>query len=86
MNHRIWINIKQIEEKLVVLVVPNAKNRSLIQYKDYVGPSAVGSNTLVYVIHFQGVRRDNLGLEPGDLNLGMDLDKDLNLRTPMEIK
>jgi hypothetical protein len=33
----------------------------------------------VYVIHFQGVRPDNLGLEPGDLNFGMDLDKDLNL-------
>jgi hypothetical protein len=85
-NYRIWINIKQIEEKLVVLVVPHAKNRSLIQYKDYVGPSAVGCNTLVYVIHFQGVRRDKPGMEPRDLNLSMDLDKDLNLRTPMEIK
>lgn len=46
----------------------------------------MGCDTLVYVVHFQGVRRDNLGLEPGDLNLGMNLDKDLNLRTPMEIK
>jgi hypothetical protein len=64
----------------------HAKNRSLIQYKDYVGPSALGCNTLVYVIHFQGVRRDNPGLEPKDLNLSIDLDKDLNLRTPMEIK
>jgi len=41
----------------------------------------VECNTLVYVIHFQGVRRDNLGLEPEDLKLGMDLDEDLNLRT-----
>jgi hypothetical protein len=68
-NYRIWINIKQIEEKLVVLVVPHSKNRPLIQYKDYVGPSTVGCNTLVYVIHFQGIRRDNLGLEPGGFEL-----------------
>jgi hypothetical protein len=85
-NYCKWINIKQIKEKSVVLVVPHSKNRSLIQYKDYVGPNAVGCNTLMYVIHFQVVRRDNPGLEPTDLNLSMDLDKDLNLRTPMEIK
>jgi hypothetical protein len=46
---------------------------------------AVGCKTLVYVIDFQEVRRDNLGVGQG-LNIGMDLDKDLNLRTPIEIK